>query len=143
MFTVLWRDTTSETMPPGPFFYIDYNLVYLLFIITCSLFLFTFYCFQPHHTFNSLVYSKTGRLTTFLESWGQREVCVLCVGPRSLKRQITSTSLKTLKSYWIDNLGLNTDGKLPMCCIIPSNWGSPTGVCHSRHQANFCRRCRG
>src|SRR5664279_5553004 len=42
-------------------------------------------CFHhhfPHHTFNSLVNSKTGRLTTFLESWGQREVCVLCVGPR-------------------------------------------------------------
>ena len=37
-YFILWRDTTSEPMAPGPSFSIDYNnTVYLLLIFTCSL----------------------------------------------------------------------------------------------------------
>ena len=89
---LLWRDTTSETMAPGPLFYIDYNLVYLLFIITRSMFRSTFNI-NTLYMFNSLVNNKAGRLTTFLESWEQERVCVLCAGPCLLKRQTTSNLL--------------------------------------------------
>ena len=79
MFIVLWRDTTSETMAPGPIFTHWYSLCLALFIIVCSLFHFHFHYFQPFDTFNSHVFSKTGRLTIFLESWGTGEsLCFVC-----------------------------------------------------------------
>ena len=95
-FRVLWRDTTSETMAPGPIFLIDYNLVYLLFIITCSLFRSTFNL-KTLDMFNSLVNSKMERLITFLESWEQERVCALCAGPHLLKRQTTSNLIDCLE----------------------------------------------
>ena len=57
MFIVLWRNTTSETMAPGPFFYIDYNLAYLLFIIICSL-ICSHFNLNTLDTFNSLAVNK-------------------------------------------------------------------------------------
>src|SRR5664279_2008005 len=52
--------------------------------------------YLPHYTFN-IVFSKTGSLTTFLESWGQVS-SVFCV-------QVPSTFLRFLHSYWFDKLG--------------------------------------
>ena len=75
----LWRDTTSETMPPGPIFPHWYNLLSSTFIIVSLLYRSYFYYFQTFDTFNTLVFSKTGRLTTFRKV-GARGVCVLCAG---------------------------------------------------------------
>src|SRR5664279_2490428 len=89
MLYYLGRDTTSETMDPGPFFYIDHNLVYLLFTKFSLLVRFYLYCFQPylpHYMFNP-VYSARR------EDWqpscivGDKEVLCLCVG-------LLQTSLK-------------------------------------------------
>ena len=65
-------------MAPGPFFYIDYNLVYLLSTIISLLVLFAFIIVFHTIRLISFVFRKTGRLTTFLKHWDKVRVCVVC-----------------------------------------------------------------
>ena len=48
-----------------------------------------------------------------------------------------------LKSYWFDNFGFFSEGKLAATLIIPSSWGLPTDVWYARIKHFFWRRCRG
>jgi hypothetical protein len=52
-------------------------------------------------------------------------------------------------SYWFDNLGFTTEGKLAAVLIIPSSWGSLQGVIYTlssifsgavaREKEDFCK----
>ena len=59
-----WRDTSSEAMSAGPYFYIVYNLIYLLFIIINPLITF-YYSLYFIIQLTALFSSRPERLTTF------------------------------------------------------------------------------
>ena len=70
------------------------------------------------------------RLTTSLLCWGK--VSWLCC-----------VQVDALVSYWFDNLGFFSEGKLAATLIIPSFWGLPTDVRSTRIKHIFWRRCWG
>ena len=117
-----------ENYGPRSYFPHQYNLRLALFVIVSLLFHFYFNCFSLLYTFNSLVFSNTGRLTTFSESWGQESVCVLCAGPCSLTRQTASNLSQVFEVLLVDKPWFLDWGKLLLGYIIPSTWGLPTSV---------------
>ena len=120
-FTIfsVWRDTTSETVDPGPIFF---ALITIIFILFCSL-------------VRSTLFSTIRLISLFSadqEDWqpscklGQSESLSVVCRPLSTKLSGTiDTLLKSLKSYWIDNLGLNRSREsLLSTTSKPYSWGS-------------------
>ena len=125
----LWRDTTSEIVAPYTSFYMDYNLVYLLFPRWYVFILFAF-TYLPYYTFNFLCLARREACQT---SWNveDQEFCVLCAG-------LTSNFLGFI-SYQFDKPWFFTERNFLMCYIIPSTWGFPTVVnLHHQHAAITC-----
>jgi hypothetical protein len=107
------------------------HTIYKLFTALCLLS--ANYYFLPFDTFNPLFSAKPVRLTTSSQV-GDRVLWLCCAG----LHVATSTGSAPCQgsasntfgvfpcSYWIDNLGFITEGKLAAVLIIPSSWGSPT-----------------
>jgi hypothetical protein len=98
---------------------------------------------------------------------GTKYLVVLCAGstlplakqsldeaPYKLSRAVAKLAGITFSrlslSYWIDNLGFKTEGKLAAIFIKTFSWGFPTGRSFLLHQQTstrphqvFWRRCRG
>ena len=119
----LRRDTTSETMAPGPIFLIDTTFFQAL----SSLFLFyAVFTFVTFHYSICLILSFVARPEDWQPSkkLGQEEfVCCVQV-PRLLERQTASNLLQVFEVLMIDKLWFHNWGKLPLDYIIPSTWGS-------------------
>src|SRR5664279_416392 len=101
-------------MAPGPFFYIDYNFVYLLFTIISLLVRFTFIAFNHifHTTRLIFCFQQEVKIDNLPGSLGTRGFCVLCVGPFNLAED--------LFSYWFDNLSFIIEGNLMLRYFTPS-----------------------
>ena len=119
----LWRDTTSETMAPGPIFLIDTNFFLISFIIV-SLFLH----FQILDTFKSQVSARPEDWQPFGKVGARESLCVMCRFHACWRARQQATLPKTSKSYWFDSTLVLNQGKLPLDRIIPSSWGSQRGV---------------
>ena len=99
-------------MDPGPFFYHQSTIYYLLFTKAITIF---------HTICLILCFSKTGEIDNLTVSWGK--VLWLCCGGF----QVGNNTLEVFPcSYWFDNLSFITEGKLVAILIVPSSWGSPT-----------------
>src|SRR5438128_1238915 len=75
---IYWRVTTSDTMAPGPFFYIVYNLVYLLLLLLAcwSVLIFTVLANTLHTIRLTLYFQQDGKLDNLPGTLGQgRFVC--------------------------------------------------------------------
>ena len=127
MSSILRRATTSE-------------LWALVLSCTINLQLFTDFCFLsanyyflPLDMFNPLFSAKPMRLTTSSQVGG-RVMWLCCAGlhvaANAGSAPCQSPASNTFEvfpcSFWIDNLGFITEGKLTIVLIIPSSWGSPT-----------------
>src|SRR3954471_3235602 len=100
-------------MDPGPIFTIDTSSTV------------TVYFRQATITFHTicliLCFQQTGEIDNLTVRWGQSLEFVLC------RFQVVSNTLDLFpSSYWFDNLGFITEGKLTVVLIIPSSWGFPT-----------------
>ena len=62
------------------------------------MFRFHFHYLQPFDTFSTLVFSKTGRLTTF-QKVGARGVCVLCEGSTLVDASANKQPYPKLRSH--------------------------------------------
>ena len=109
-------------------FSFTYNLqsIYSLCLLSAN------YFFLPLDTFNPLFSAKSVRLTTSSQVGGK--VLWLCcaglhvaagTGSAPCQSSASNTFQVFPCSYWIDNLGFITKGKLVVVLIIPSSWGSP------------------
>ena len=108
-------------MNPGPFFYIwIHNLPQTLF----STFSISKHHF-PHYT-SIICFQQASEIDNLTVSWGK--VFWLCCVQVPRQLGIVDTFV-ALVSYWFDNLGFITEGKLAATLIIPSSWGLPTSVC--------------
>src|SRR3954464_5057947 len=99
-------------MDPGPIFT----------ILTSSTV--TFYFLQATVTFHTicliLCFQQTSEIDNLTVSWGK--VLSLCCA----RFQVASNTLELFPcSYWFDNLGFITEGKLAAVIIIPTSWGLP------------------
>ena len=121
-------------MAPGPYFYIVYNLVYLLSIITCSLVRF-------HKSFHYTI-----RLTALFSAdredwypsfrWGQSNYLSVCKSVFvTVKRQrlSTFTSLLISKFYWFDKPRFVNEGKLLLTTSTPSFGALPNTIIIRNH----------
>ena len=130
---LLWRDTTSEPMNPGPFFYIDITT----YCKHCSLSFSANKHHFPHYTSNPLFSARPVRLTTSLFRWGkvawlccvQVPRCCWFPGSAPCQDQPPTPSEVIFFSYWFDKPWFHTEAKLPAALIIPSSWGLPTKMC--------------
>ena len=107
------------------------HTIYKLFTALCLLS--ANYYFLPFDTFNPLFLAKPVRLTTSSQVGGK--VLWLCCAGLHVATSTGSAPCQSSAnntfgvfpcSYWIDNLGFITEGKLTIVLIIPSSWGSPT-----------------
>src|SRR5664279_5694935 len=124
MLYYLGRDTTSETMAPGPFFYIDTTLFNCFSPSLACWSVFTFIAFN--HIFHTIrlifCFQQEGKIDNLPGSLGTRGFSVLCVGPFNLAED--------LSSYWFDNLGFITEGNSLLHYITPSSWVSQRVYLH-------------
>jgi hypothetical protein len=125
-------------MDPSPFFYIAITDL-LLFALFTFLQTITFY----HSIRLILCLHQTGEIDNLIVSWGKVLVCVVCrfhvasgeklhAGkfPSAIVRSVTKLAGINLQkcgsfSYWFDNLGFTTEGKLAAVLIITFSWGFP------------------
>jgi hypothetical protein len=148
---------------PGPFFYIAITVYYLLILFT-FLQATTFY----HSIRSILCLQQTGEIDNLTVSWDKVLGCVLCrfhvaAGEKlhadkfsgAIVRSVAKLAVIDLRkfgsfSYWFDNLGFTTEGRLADVLIITFSWSFklggytyiiPTSTPH--HQQVFWRRCRG
>src|SRR5664279_4880513 len=128
MLYYLGRDTTSETMAPGPFFYIDHNLVYLIFIITScrSVFTLLFYNYIFHTIRLILCIQQDGKLDNLPGKLGTKGFVFVC----------RSTTNLAEDSYWFDKPWFLTEGNLLLHYITPSSWGSQRGVIYTKQHVD-------
>ena len=130
-------------MAPDPYFYILYNLIYLLFIIINPLVAFHYFIYFIIQL-TALFSARLERLTTF-PPLGANYFGWMCAGPRLLKIkcQISSTFnlLLISKSYWFDKPRFVNEGKL-LLATSPPLLGAPPNS-SSSNQAIFLRHCRG
>ena len=115
-------------MDPGPFFYHQSTINCLLL---CVYFLQTITSF---HSIRLILCFQQNRVRLTTSSQVRDKVLWLCyagfhvaAGTGSAPCQsLASNTLEVFPcSYWIDNLGFITEGKLTDVLIIPSSWGSP------------------
>jgi hypothetical protein len=145
---ILWRDTTSELWTPVQFLYIAITIYYF----TC---LFTFLQTTTfYHSIRLILCSEqTGEIDSLTVSWGKVLGCVVCRFhiaaseklhadklPGAIVRSVTKLAGINLQkcgsfSYWFDNLGLTTKGKLAAVLIITLLLGfTNTPSVRRRHQ---------
>jgi hypothetical protein len=124
---------------PGPFFYIAITVLLLLALFT-FLQTITFY-----HSIRLILYlQQTGEIDNLIVSWGKVLGCVVCrfhvaAGqklhadkfPGAIVRSVAKLAGINLWkcgsfSYWFDNLGFTTEGKLAAMLIITFSWGFRT-----------------
>jgi hypothetical protein len=128
---ILWRDTTSELWTPVQFLYISITVLLLLALFT-FLQATTFY-----HSIRLILRSqKTGEIDNLTVSWGKVLGCVVCRFHVAASEKLHADKLPSAIvqsvaklaginlwkcgsfSYWFDNLGLTTEGKLADVLII-------------------------
>ena len=106
---LLWRDTTSELWTPVHSFTSEYTI----YCNHCSL-----HFLQVTIIFHTicliLCFQQAGEIDNLTVTLGQSFLVVLCRW--------------CLKSYWFDNLGFFSEGKLAATLIISFSWGLPTDV---------------
>jgi hypothetical protein len=153
---ILWRDTTSEPWTLVQFLYIAITIYYFtcLFIFLQTI---TFY-----HSIRLILCSQqTGEINNLTISWGKVLGCVVCRFhvvaseklhadklPGAIVRSVAKLAGINLQkcgsfSYWFDNLGLTTEGKLAAVLIITLLLGFTNTPSVRRHQQVFWRNCRG
>jgi hypothetical protein len=153
---ILWRDTTSELWTPVQFLYIAITVLLLLVLFT-FLQTITFY----HSIRLILCLQQTSEIDNLIVSWGKVLGCVVCrfhvaasekLHADKLPGAIVWTIAKLAGinlrkcgsfSYWFDNLGLTTEGKLAAMLIITLLLGFTNKPSTRRCQQVFWRRCRG
>ena len=111
-----WRDTTSELWTPVHSFTSEYKSTA---IITFCIFLQV--TIISHTTVNPLFSASR---------WDWQPHCY--VGAKFLGCVVCRCCLK---SYWFNNLGFFSEGKLASTLFIPSSWGLPTDVWSARISA--------
>jgi hypothetical protein len=128
---ILWKDTTSELWTLVQFFYIAITVLLLLALFT-FLQTITFY-----HSIRLILCSQqTDEIDNLTVSWGKVLGCVVCrfhvaaseklhtdKYPGAIVWSIAKLAGINLRkcgsfSYWYDNLGFTTDGKLAVVLII-------------------------
>src|SRR4051812_48194673 len=101
-------------MDPGPIFIIDTSSTVTVYFLQATIIFHTIcliLCFQ-----------QTGEIDNLTVSWG-KVLSVLC------RFQVVRNTLELFPySYWFDNLGFITKGKLATVLITPSSWGFPTRI---------------
>jgi hypothetical protein len=147
----------------GPFFYIAIT-VYCLLVLFTFLQATTFY----HSIRSILCLQQTGDIENLTVSWDKVLGCVVCrfhvaAGKNlhtdkfygAIVRSIAKLAGIDLRkfgsfSYWFDNLGFTTEGRLAAVLIITFSWGFQLGgytyiipTLTPHHQQVFWRRCRG
>ena len=111
-------------MDPSPFLYMwiqSTAIIYFLHFLQVTI---LFHTIQI-----TLCFQQAGEIDTLTVTLGQSFLVVLCRW--------------CLKSYWFDNLGLFSEGKLAATLIIPSSWCLPTDVWSARINHFFWRHCQG
>jgi hypothetical protein len=125
---------------PGPFFYIAITIYYLL-VLFIFLQTITFY-----HSIRLIICSQqTNEIDNLTVSWDKVLVCVVCrfhvaAGeklhgdkfPGAIVRSVAKLAGINLRkfgsfSYWFDNLGFTTEGRLVVVVIIIFSWGFQLG----------------
>jgi hypothetical protein len=133
---ILWRDTTSEQWTTVQFLYIAITVLLLL-----ALFIFlqtiTFY-----HSIRLILCSQqTGEIDNLTVSWDKVLGCVVCrfhvaAGEKLHADKFSGAIVQSVAklaginlrkcgsfSYWFDNLGFATEGRLAVVLIITFSWG--------------------
>jgi hypothetical protein len=127
-------------MDPGPFFYIAITIYYLIILFT-FLQTITFY-----HSIRLILCSQqTGDIDNLTVSWDKVLGCVVCrfhvaAGeklhadkfPSAIVWSVAKLAGINLRkfgsfSYWFDNLGFTTEGRLSAVLIITFSWGFQLG----------------
>ena len=104
-----WRDTTSELWTPVHSFTSEYKSTAIIYFLHFLQVIIIF-----HTIWLILYFQQAGEIDNLTVTLGQSFLVVLC--------------RCCLKSYWFDNLGFFSEGKLAATFIIPSSWGLPTDV---------------
>jgi hypothetical protein len=139
---ILWRDTTSELWTPVQF---PLHCFTILLLLTLFTFLHTI-ILLPLDTLNPLFTANRWDWQPH-RKLGAKFLVVLCAGftlllvksytPTSslsgaLVRSVVKLAIITFWSlafsYWFENLGFTTEGRLAVVLIIPSSWGSQRAV---------------
>ena len=129
-------------MDPGPFFYIEFNLLQYLFL--------PFFANIIIHTIHLILcYSKPMRLTTSLFRWG-KVLWLYCAGstlaPESLVLRRTTLRRHQPSCFLAPTGSINLGFLLRetyYCTHHTFHLGFPTVACCTRVKLNFWRRCRG
>jgi hypothetical protein len=129
---ILWRDTTSKLWTPVQFFYIAITILLLLSLFT---FLQTTIFF---HSIRLILSSQqTGEIDNLTMSWDKVLGCVVCrfhiaAGEKLHADKFSGAIVQSVAklaginlrkfvsfSYWFDNLGSTTKGRLAIVLITP------------------------
>jgi hypothetical protein len=138
-YFILWRDTTSELWTPVLFPLYCYHLLLYSHCLLYSHTIITFHSIHSYPLFqaNRWDWQPHRKLET-------KYLVVLCVGstlplakqildeaPYKLSEAVAKlvgiTFSRLSLSYWIDNLGFITEGKLAAIFIKTFSWDFPTG----------------
>jgi hypothetical protein len=124
---------------PGPSFYIAITVLLLPALFT---FLQTIIFY--HSIRLILCLQQTGEIDNLIVSWGKVLGCVVCrfhvaAGEKLHADKISGAIVRSVAklaginlqkfgsfSYWFDNLGFTTEGKIAAVLIITFSWGFPT-----------------
>jgi hypothetical protein len=135
---ILWRDTTSELWTPVHSFYIAITILLILALFTI-LQTITFY----HSICLILCLQQTGEIDNLIVSWDKVLGCVVCrfhiaANEKLHTDKLSGTIIRSVAklaginlqkcgsfSYWFDNLGFTTEGKLAVVLIVTFSWGFP------------------
>src|SRR3954469_11568906 len=100
-------------MDPGPIFTIDTSSTVTLYFLQTTI---TFHTIQL-----TLCFQQTGEIDNLTVCWG-KVLSLCCPGFQVARNTFESFP----SSYWFDNLGFITEGKLAVVLITPYSWGLPT-----------------
>jgi hypothetical protein len=139
-------------MDPGPFFYIAitvYNLLALFTFLQTTIF---------YHSIRLILCSQqTGETDNLTVSWDKVLGCVVCrfhaaAGEKLHANKFFGTIVQSVAklaginlqkfrsfSYWFDNLGFTTEGRLTVVLLTPYSWGYQL----RKHQQVFWCHCQG
>src|SRR3954463_15619343 len=99
-------------MDPGPIFTIDTSSTATVYFLQATI---TF-----HTVRLILCFQQTSEIDKLTVSWG-KVLSLCCAGFQVVRNTLELFTF----SYWFDNLGFITEGKLVVVLIIPSSWGLP------------------
>ena len=117
MLFILWRNTSSELWTPVHSLPLIYHLLFTVYFLQLSQAITIF-----HTICLILCFQQISEIDNLTVSWG-KVLSLCCAGSMLLA---TPWELFPI-SYWFDNLGFTTEGKLADVLIIPCSRGFPTG----------------